>query len=61
MRVCNDKQAAKLIKNKIKVNIPKFGKVSILTFTDKQFANIENYFHKKNVNHNLAGTQFELF
>lgn len=61
IRVCSDKDVATRFKKTIKDAIPKYGKVSILTFTDKQFENMEHYFHEKEEKSQLSGYQLELF
>ena len=61
MRVCADKQVASKIKEKIRYGIPEYGKVSILTFTDKQFENMEHFYHEKAKFNELSNYQFELF
>ncbi len=61
IRVCSDKDMANKYKDRIRLGIPQYGKVSILMFTDKQFENMEHFFHEKKKDSNLSTYQLELF
>lgn len=61
LRVCSDKQHAEKIKKLIRSSIPPYGKVSILSFTDKQFENMEHFFHEKEEFSEISSYQLDLF
>lgn len=46
---------------RVKAMLPQYGQVGCLTITDKQFANIELYTCRKEVEPNVPGQQLELF
>jgi len=61
MRVCADKQHAEKLKNIVRFSVPLYGKVSILTFTDKQFEKMEHFFYEKEAESTLSSYQLDLF
>ena len=61
IRHCASMENAEVHKKRVKSFLPEFGKVGILCITDKQFANIELFFGKKQQRPNAPGQQLELF
>jgi CRISPR-associated protein Cas2 len=61
LRHCSSRENAKVHENRIKKNLPRHGKVGILTVTDKQFG-MMNIFHGTKAETNPTGCkQLELF
>ena len=61
VRHCASKENAAVHIKRVKSFLPEYGKVGIMCITDIQFANIELYYGKKNVEINSPGQQLELF
>ncbi|WP_210414138.1 CRISPR-associated endonuclease Cas2 [Luteithermobacter gelatinilyticus] len=47
LRFCSSKEKVETYCRKIQQNLPEYGKVNILTFTDKQYENIISFTGKK--------------
>jgi CRISPR-associated protein Cas2 len=60
-RFCGDRQKTKPFVNMVKKQLPREGKVSILFFTDKQFAETINYANHKRKLNNKKPDQLCLF
>lgn len=60
-RFCGDRQKTKPYINTIKTKLPPEGKISILFFTDKQFAETINFVNHKKQPKNKKPEQFNLF
>lgn len=61
LKFCGDRSHVKKYENYVKSIVPKFGKITIIVITDKQFGdiiNIYNYKEKKNPN---EPEQYQLF
>ena len=61
VRHCASKENAAVHIKRVKSFLPEYGKVGIMCITDIQFANIELYYGKKNIEINSPGQQLELF
>lgn len=61
VRHCASSENAAVHIKRVKSMLPEFGKVGIMSITDKQFSNIELFYGKKNVEVNTPGQQLELF
>ena len=60
-RFCGDRQKTKPYINTIKAKLPPAGKVSVLFFTDKQFAEIINFVNHKKKPKQKKPDQLSLF
>lgn len=60
LRSCGDKQSVLRYKNVIRQNLPTYGRVSVLTFTDKQFELMENFYKKQEEDLDISHYQLEL-
>ncbi len=61
VRHCGSKENMEVHVKRVKSFLPEYGKVGILSITDKQFGNMELFYGKKNVQVNAPGQQLELF
>ena len=61
LRHCSSRENAKVHEKRVKTNLPKKGKVCILTVTDKQFGMMEIFHGKKEISLPLPINQLELF
>lgn len=61
LRHCPSKENAKVHIQRVKNNIPKYGKIGILCITDKQFASMELFYGKNPAEKKLEPIQLELF
>lgn len=61
VRHCASIENANVHIKRVKSFLPEFGKVGIMSVTDKQFGNIELYYGKKSMEINTPGQQLELF
>lgn len=61
VRHCASKENMEVHIRRVKSFLPEFGKVGILSITDKQFGGIELFYGKKNLKPNAPGQQLELF
>ena len=61
IRHCASNENAEVHLKKVKSFIPEFGKVGLLTITDKQFGSIQLFHGKKPEKPKVAGIQLELF
>ena len=61
VRHCASREKANVHLRRVKDFLPTYGQVGCLTITDKQFADIELYVCKKEVEPNAPGQQLELF
>jgi CRISPR-associated protein Cas2 len=61
VRHCGSKENMEVHVKRVKSFLPEYGKVGILSITDKQFGNMELFYGKKNVQANAPGQQLELF
>ena len=61
IRHCASNENAEVHLKKVKSFIPEFGKVGLLTITDKQFGSIQLFNGKKPEKPKAAGIQLELF
>lgn len=61
VRHCASKENMEVHIRRVKLYLPEFGKVGILSITDKQFENIELFYGKKTQKPNEPGLQLELF
>lgn len=61
VRHCASVENAEVHKKRVKSFLPPYGKVGMLSITDKQFANIELFYGKKPHKPNAPGQQLELF
>ena len=61
VRHCGSKENMEVHVRRVKSFLPEFGKIGILTITDKQFGEIEIYYGKKPQKPNAPGQQLELF
>ncbi len=60
-RHCASRESADVHTKRVKSEIPEYGQVSILMITDKQYAEILNYFAHKMIELPSGGQQLELF
>lgn len=60
-RHCASRESADVHIRRVKREIPEYGQVSILMITDKQYAEILNYFAHKAQSLPSGGQQLELF
>ena len=61
IRHCSSRENAKVHERRVKRNLPKLGKVSILTVTDRQFGMMEIFFGRKEIKTPPSIVQLELF
>ena len=61
VRHCASRENAEVHLKRVKAFLPELGQVGCLTITDKQFAEIELFICKKEVEPNAPGQQLELF
>lgn len=61
LRHCASVENAEVHVKRVKSFIPEYGKVGILTITDKQFGNLQLFHGKKIAPPNSPGQQLELF
>jgi CRISPR-associated protein Cas2 len=61
LRHCASRENAEVHIRRVKLNLPKKGHVGILHVTDKQFAQMEIFFGKKEVQVPTGAQQLELF
>jgi len=61
LRHCSSRENAKVHENRVKRNLPKKGKVGILTVTDKQFGMMEIFHGRKEIPKPPPIMQLELF
>lgn len=61
IRNCPSAENAQVHVNRIHRNLPEYGKVGIITITDKQFSSMEIFFGKVNVEVPVNDMQLELF
>jgi len=61
MRNCPSRENAEVHVKRVKLNLPEYGHVGVLTITDKQFGMMELFFSKKAVERPPAVQQLELF
>lgn len=61
LRHCASWENAEVHIKRVKAILPSYGKVCILTITDKQFSNMELFYGKKPQPVNTPGRQLELF
>ena len=61
IRHCGSSENAEVHLKRVKSFLPEFGKVGLLTITDKQFGNIQLFHGKKPEKPRAPGVQLELF
>lgn len=61
VRHCASIENAEVHKKRVKSFLPPYGKVGVITLTDKQFGNIDLYLGQKIQKVNTPGQQLELF
>ncbi|MBR7028289.1 MAG: CRISPR-associated endonuclease Cas2 [Bacteroidaceae bacterium] len=61
VRHCASSENAAVHVRRVKAFMPEYGKIGILTITDKQFASIQLFYGQKSVAPKAAGQQLELF
>jgi len=61
VRHCASRENADVHLRRVRALLPQYGQVGCLTITDRQFADIELYICKKEVQPNAPGQQLELF
>ncbi len=61
IRHCASMDNARVHIKRVKAILPEYGNVGIMCITDKQFADIQLFYCKKEKAPNLAGVQLELF
>lgn len=61
IRHCASSENADVHLKRVKSFLPEFGKVGLLTITDKQFGNIQLFYGKKPETPKAPGAQLELF
>lgn len=61
VRHCASRENAAVHIKRVKSILPEKGHVGILCITDKQFANIEIYYARKEISPDTPGQQLELF
>ncbi len=61
VRHCASSENAAVHVRRVKSYLPEYGKVGILTITDKQFASIQLFYGQKTQQPQAAGQQLELF
>lgn len=61
LRHCPSRENAEVHVNRTKQRLPKYGKIGILTITDKQFGQMELFFGQKQTDLPVGPQQLELF
>jgi len=61
VRHCASKENMEVHMKRVRSFLPEFGKVGMLSITDRQFGEIEIFYGKKAVEPNAPGQQLELF
>ena len=61
IRHCVTLEAMESHINKVVSNLPKYGKISLIQITDKQFENIKHYWGRSAVPSPIAPRQLEIF
>lgn len=61
VRHCASKENMEVHIKRVRSFLPEFGKVGMLSITDKQFGDIEIFYGKKSVEPKAPGQQLELF
>lgn len=61
LRHCPSRENAEAHVNRTKQRLPKYGKIGILTITDKQFGQMELFFGQKQTDLPVGPQQLELF
>lgn len=61
IRHCPSRENAQVHINRVKNMLPKQGKVTILSITDKQFGNMHTFFGKKETKNPPPSQQLQLF
>ncbi len=61
MRNCASSESAAVHIKRVKSFLPDYGKVGIISITDKQFGSMELFFERKNQDAPTEGMQLELF
>ncbi len=61
MRNCASSESATVHVKRVKSFLPDYGKVGIISITDKQFSSMELFFERKTQNAPTEGMQLELF
>ena len=61
VRHCASSENAEVHVRRVKSLLPEYGKVGILTITDKQFSSIQLFYGRKNQPPKCEGVQLELF
>lgn len=61
IRNCPSSESAHVHMQRVKRNLPEYGKVGIISITDKQFANMELFIGKKMAEKPPVDQQLELF
>ncbi len=61
MRFCPSKSNVEVHIKRVKNHLPPYGKIGIITITDKQFGDIELFYGKKPMEKDTPSQQLELF
>ena len=61
IRHCASSENAEVHLKRVKSFLPEFGKVGLLTITDKQFGNMQLFYGQKPTEPKTPGVQLELF
>ncbi len=61
VRHCPSRENAEVHLQRVKLFLPEFGQVAIITITDKQFGEIELFSNQKSLPPDAPGQQLELF
>lgn len=61
IRHCASMENANVHIKRVKSFLPEYGKIGIISLTDKQFGNIEIFYGKKEIAPNTPNMQLELF
>ena len=61
VRHCASRENMEVHLKRVRSFVPEYGKVGILTITDKQFGDIQLFYGKKETKPNSPGQQLELF
>lgn len=61
LRHCPSRENAEVHKKRVKQMLPKYGRVGIFIITDKQFANMELFYAKKEIDIPQPSQQLQLF
>lgn len=60
LRFCGTQERTAVIEKKVKERLPEWGTVSLLYFTDRQFANTQTFINSKSTGKNRAPEQLLL-